>query len=132
MKRLFTLLIAGLGSATMLVAQAPVNVVGEMKIATGANMVSKGEMRVGISTANGHITNEGSLKLPKGVTFVSDDVTDGTLLNNGTVDFSGASQSDVKVVKNFETARGLYSISFPFDVKISDIIIQEGAGATPG
>ena len=126
MKRLITLLIAGLSSATMAMAQEPVNVVGNMRIADGATMVSKGEMRIGISTANGHITNEGTLKLPKGITFVSDDVTDGTLLNNGTVDFTGASQSEVKVIKSFGSSALFYTVSFPFDVKVSEIVGDGG------
>lgn len=132
-KKITMLLMAGLFPVCMLSAQSglPMKVVGEMRVAEGADMLSQGELRVDIASfGSGHITNHGTLNLPNGITFVSDAVTDGTLLNDGDgiVDFTGASQSDVKVVKEFTV--GAYSyVSFPFDVKVGEIH-NEDAGTT--
>ena len=126
MKRLITLLFVGLFLVSAINAQdepVAINIVGDVKVASSGVIYSKGAMYSNISATgkNGHITNEGVLNLPKGIVFVSDDTTDGTLLNKGTVSFTGAEQSDVKVIKKYSIAKRYYSISLPFDVRVGDI-----------
>ena len=118
-KRITMLLMAGILPACMLSAQT--KVVGDMKISSGAQVRSSGSVQVDISStgSNGRILNEGTLNIPNGIVFVSDDSTDGMLLNKSTVN-AGTNPSLIKVIKRFKTS-GYYSVAFPFDVKISEI-----------
>jgi len=120
-KRITMLLMAGILPACMLSAQT--KVVGDMKISSGAQVRSSGSVQVDISStgSNGRILNEGTLNIPNGIVFVSDDSTDGMLLNRSTVN-AGMNPSLIKVIKRFETSGIYYSIAFPFDVKISEIV----------
>ena len=123
-KRKLTSLFAGiLLPAMVLTAQVPVNVVGDMKVATGGNVKSQGQVTVNANAAtNGVIINNGTLSVPEGITFVSNQDRDGMLLNNGTVNLP----TDASKVKLKVTGLSLYDpqnenaswhfISFPFEI----------------
>lgn len=121
-KKITMLLMAGIIPAFMLSAQVPVKVVGDMNIASSAQLKSNGTMYVDMANSkNGRILNNGTLNLPKGIVFASDENSDGMLLNNNTVNL-GSTQSDIKVIKRMEYAENYYYVSFPFDVKVGDIV----------
>ena len=123
-KRITMLLMAGILPVCMLSAQSPSKVAGEMKISSGAQVHSSGSVQVDMSSAhgtNGKILNEGTLNVPNGIIFASDDATDGMVLNKSSVNH-GSTPSLIKVIKRFETGATYYSVTFPFDVKISEII----------
>ena len=122
-KRITMLLMAGILPVCLLSAQSPSKVAGEMKISSGAQVRSSGSVQVDMSSAhgtNGKILNEGTLNVPQGIVFVSDDATDGMVLNKSTVNHA-TDLTKIKVIKRFEQSEIYYSVSFPFDVKISEI-----------
>lgn len=128
MNRTFTMLITIL-FPVFLMAQGefPVTVTGDMKIV--GDMKSVGEVYLSSgNTQNAAVENNGSLVLPSGIIFRSNDQTDGLLMNKGTI----TAPSDpglVKVSKKFETFKWYY-VSFPFDVLISSITDAEGNALT--
>lgn len=124
-KKMTMLLLSGAWSISILSAQdgIPSKIAGDMKISSEAVMHFSGNAQVDMSAnhgSSGKILNEGTLKLPKGITFVSDDHTDGMLLNKNEVELT-SEPSEVKVIKRFKEGAGFYSVSFPFDVDASEI-----------
>ena len=131
-KKRFTMLLAGLLLVLMVEAQGstvPVNVFGDVKIASGGNLKSKGEMFVNANTeASGIVVNKGILDVSGGLTFVANNNRDGMLVGDPTVDGGGiVLPSDPAMVRLKVTglvATGqdaLRPISFPFEVNPAQV-----------
>jgi hypothetical protein len=146
MKRLVTILFGAILFVGLSFGQSsPMVVYGNVKIATGGIVTSKGPVKVNAAVLtegsedeesvtifqNAKIENEGTLNLPGGITFVSEvspigntTGSDGMLYNKTSTakaDLTGVTPANVKVVKKFKETDDFYLISFPFDVNVSSI-----------
>ncbi len=126
MKKTITTLLAGLLPAIALWAGDPVVVTGNLKVAGEGSLTSAGEVTLrAADNTNGIIVNNGTMKL-KGLNIQTNTSKDGMLLNYGTVTLDGTSVgADFKVTRKVKNDDWCY-MSFPFDVKISEITNENG------
>lgn len=153
MKKLITIVLLSVLFVNMATAQdeGAVVVGTDIKIASNGIMYSKGTVHVkhvGDTVSveigenkdyplniHGKIDNDGKLSLESELIFYSDNKRDG-LLRQGSatstvnlIEDAGGDAPRVIVRKYFPVSNFWYTISFPFDVKLSDVKLPSGAEA---
>lgn len=127
MKKTITMLIAGFLPFFVQAQSSPVTVQGDMKIAGEMNSVGEMYLRAG-SAKSASVENNGTLLIPSGITFNTDAMADGLLMNKGSIT-PPTNAGLVRVTKKMDTFRW-YNISLPFDVLVSSIVDAQGNALT--
>ncbi|GHT88522.1 hypothetical protein FACS189474_3910 [Bacteroidia bacterium] len=131
MRRLFTILFTAITFVSLSFGQMVVK--GDVVNVGNLRSDVPVHLKAGATGTNGRISNAGTLNLKGGITYESNDVSDGLLFNDydkGQVNFSGSGWATpaekVQLVKTFKSGPN-YAVSFPFDVRVKDITDTSGA-----